>query len=633
MVFSSQKEESEDLSGPEKSDAVLRNRVTELESLFANAPVGFAFFDREHRYVSINQHLADINGIPIAEHIGRPISEVTPVNARIVEPILDEVFRTGQTIERQIEGETPKLPGVVRHWITGFFPVFTGDSQPYSVGACVVEATDRIATEEALRESEERFRTLADNISPFAWMADATGSLFWYNQRWYDYTGTTFEEMQGWGWQKVHHPDHLQRVLEKFKSHVQAGKAWEDTFPLLGKDGNYRWFLSRAMPIRDEQGKVVRWFGTNTDITEQRDAEEALRESEERLRAFVSASSDVVYRVNADWTEMRQLSGRGFVSTTHEPAKDWIQGYIHPDDQPRVLNAIKNALQTKGLFELEHRVVRVDGSLGWTLSRAVPLLNADGEITEWFGAASDVTARKRAEDALIRSEKLASVGRMASTIAHEINNPLAAVMNLLFLAQHHRNCPPEVREDLTKAEAELKRVSHITRQVLGFYRDSSRPETVSLSAVLEEALALFEAKVAAKGVEIRKDYRHPVRLHTVAGEVRQVFSNLIANSLDAVSDGGTLTLRVDYHHHSGTRFARVAIADNGKGIEPAVFPRIFEPLFTTKESFGTGLGLWVSKQLVEKHGGSIRFRSSTAPAHRGTMFVVLFPSSSSDAAS
>ena len=136
----------------------------------------------------------------------------------------------------------------------------------------------------ALRDGETRFRELADNISQFAWTADATGSIYWYNKRWHDYTGTTLEEMHGWGWQKVHHPDHVDRVVERIRQSFETGSPWEDTFPLRGKDGNYRWFLSRALPIRNEAGDVIRWFGTNTDVTEQIEAENALRDSEAHVR-------------------------------------------------------------------------------------------------------------------------------------------------------------------------------------------------------------------------------------------------------------------------------------------------------------------------------------------------------------
>jgi PAS domain S-box-containing protein len=156
------------------------------------------------------------------------------------------------------------------------------------------DITNRKKDEEALRETEERFRQLADNISQFAWMADAQGSVFWFNQRWYDYTGTTFEEVAGWNWRKIHHPDHVERVVERMKRSFETGQIWEDTFPLRGKRGEWRWFLSRARPIRDENSRIVRWFGTNTDINEQLETERELRRANQDLEQFAfSASHDL----------------------------------------------------------------------------------------------------------------------------------------------------------------------------------------------------------------------------------------------------------------------------------------------------------------------------------------------------
>jgi PAS domain S-box-containing protein len=159
----------------------------------------------------------------------------------------------------------------------------------------VRDITREKKAEQELRESEDRFRTMANNIPQLAWMTDATGWIFWYNRRWYDYTGTTLEEMQGWGWQKVHHPAHMQRVTDRFKLHLETGaEGWEDNFPLRSKDGEYRWFLSRAYPIRDDKGDIIRWFGTNTDITEQREIEAELRRANADLEQFAySASHDL----------------------------------------------------------------------------------------------------------------------------------------------------------------------------------------------------------------------------------------------------------------------------------------------------------------------------------------------------
>ncbi len=612
-----------------------RQAQAQLEAVFQAVSDGIAVCDMSGHIVLVNEACARMNGYGSAAEIHNDLAHYQRIHE--LRTMQGETVPPAEwPISKALRGESlTNWELYARRKDTGQESFFSFSAAPIRDAAghqILAVVTTRDVTlakkaEEALRHSEERFRTLADNISQFAWMANANGWIFWYNRRWYEYTGTNLEEMQGWGWKKVHHPDHVERVVERFSRSVQAGETWEDTFPLRGKDGNYRWFLSRAMPIRDHHGQVVRWFGTNTDITEQREAEQALRESEQRFRALVNAGSDLVYRMSPDWEDMRHIDGTGFNVDKENPRKDWLRAYIYPDDRAKVLNAIQHAMQTKSSFALEHRVRLADGGLGWALSRAVPLLNDKGEITEWFGATSDITARKQGEDALVRSEKLASVGRMAATIAHEINNPLAAVMNLLYLARHNKDCPEIVKQDLVKAEGELKRVSHITRQVLGFHRDFAAKRRVSLASVLDEALELFETKIAARQVKLEKRYSDTIHITAVGGELRQAVSNLIANSLDAIPDGGTIKLRLSEFSRDRKRLVRVTVADNGDGIDRAALPHIFEPLFTTKESVGTGLGLWVSKQLVEKHGGSIRFRSSTNPERRGTTFSIVLPDS------
>ena len=235
---------------------------------------------------------------------------------------------------------------------------------------------------------------------------------------------------------------------------------------------------------------------------------------------------------------------------------------------------------------------------------------------------------KKAEEALIGSEKLASAGRMAAVLAHEINNPLAAVMNLLFLAQTTEDTPAPVHRYLKMADDELKRIAHITRQTLGFYREPSAPTTFHVVTLLNSVIDLLQAKMVSTQVIVEKQCDNLLQITASFGELRQVIANLMLNSLDALGEGGRITLRASTSRIplDGSSRIRITIADNGQGISAAMLPRIFEPFFTTKGSTGNGLGLWVCKQIIEKHGGSIWVRSSTCEPH-GTTFSMALPES------
>ena len=252
------------------------------------------------------------------------------------------------------------------------------------------------------------------------------------------------------------------------------------------------------------------------------------------------------------------------------------------------------------------------------LTEAAELLNAQLQAAILLG--------KKAEEALIASEKLASVGRMAAVLAHEINNPLAAVMNLLFLAQNTADTPAPVHQYLKMADDELKRIAHITRQTLGFYRESTVPTTFHVATLLNSVIDLLQAKMVSTQVVVEKQCEDQLHMTAIFGELRQVISNLMLNSLDALGEDGRVTLRASRSRkpRDGSSRIRITVADNGQGIDGAALPRLFEPFFTTKGSIGNGLGLWVCKQIIEKHGGSIWIRSRLCEPH-GTTFSIVLP--------
>ena len=240
---------------------------------------------------------------------------------------------------------------------------------------------------------------------------------------------------------------------------------------------------------------------------------------------------------------------------------------------------------------------------------------------------NDITERKLAEAALIRHEKLVSMGRMAATIAHEINNPLAAVTNSVFLAMTAENLPPAAREYLETAEEELRRVAYIAHQTLGFYRETTAPARTPVTGVLDSAIDLLKSRIKAKQAVIEKQWEGEWQVMGVASELRQVFANLLANSLDAIEEKGVIKLHVSAaaSFADGRRGVRITVADNGAGISATSRQHMFEAFFTTKDVVGTGLGLWVSRQIIEKHGGAIRLRSNAESSRRGTVFSVVLP--------
>ena len=251
------------------------------------------------------------------------------------------------------------------------------------------------------------------------------------------------------------------------------------------------------------------------------------------------------------------------------------------------------------------------------LTEAADLLNVQLQAT--------IILAKKAEEALIGSEKLASAGRMAAVLAHEINNPLAAVMNLLFLAQTSTDTPGPVRQYLEMADGELKRIAHITRQTLGFYREPTAPTTFRAVTLIDSVIDLLQAKIISTQVTVQKECDDLLEITASFGELRQVISNLMLNSLDALGEGGRVTLRASTSQDplNGSARIRITLADSGQGIDAAVLPNIFEPFFTTKGSIGNGLGLWVCKQIIEKHSGTIKVRSRISAGHGSTFSMVL----------
>ncbi|MGJ3263902.1 MAG: PAS domain S-box protein, partial [Salinarimonas sp.] len=503
------------------------------------------------------------------------------------------------------------------------------------VGERTWEAVERARAEAELRESEARLRELADNVSQFVWTADARGWITWFNKRWFDYTGTTLEEMRGNGWRAVHHPDHVERVVAKLSRAFETGEPWEDTFPLRGDGGEYRWFLSRALPIRDEAGAIVRWFGSNTDITAQRNAQEALHRLTETLEAEVAARTeerDRMWRQSQDLFVVMDVDGT-FVSVN--PAWTRVLGwepeeivgrrnrrFKHPDDvdaDDEDRARLRRGIAVTGRI---NRYRHKDGSYRWISWGAAP----EGDLV--YAVGRDVTddmARQAeletAQEQLRQSQKLEAIGQLTGGIAHDFNNLLTIVRTSVGFLRRE-NLPEERRRRYVEAVSEaVDRGSKLTGQLLAFARRQTlEPEPFDVRARVA-SMADMLGSVLGASIEIAVEMAEgPCWVEADPAQFDTALVNMALNAKDAMDGAGRLTLSVAPDEEE--RIA-VGLADTGCGIPADALARIFEPFYTTKEvGRGTGLGLSQVFGFAHQSGGDVAVRSTVG---EGTTITLCLP--------
>jgi PAS domain S-box-containing protein len=492
------------------------------------------------------------------------------------------------------------------------------------------EGEERARAELVLRENEQRMRLAqqAAGIGTFEW------DLRTNENRW----APELEAMYGLApgsfggtqedWERLVHPEDRPNAVKQVDLAFQTGAPVQGEWRTVWPDGTTHWLLARWQVFKDGSGTPVRMAGINIDVTARKLAEQAQR----HLAAIVESSEDAI--VSKDLTGIVKSWNRQAESLFGFSAREMVGQSIRKiipvefhEEEDRILGTIAAG---KRIEHFETIRIAKDGrriEVSLTIS---PIRDENGQIVGASKVARDITQRKQTEQALRITERLASVGRLASTVAHEINNPLEAATNLLYLARTTDD-HSQVPSLLMQAEEELKRVAVISKQTLGFYRERNGAKPLRLGGIVESLVVVFALKAKNRSTEIKSEIRQDPEVYAIEGEIRQLIANLLNNSVDAIVRGGIIRIRV-----AGTRSwgrmslpgVRVTVADSGRGIAPEDRPRLFEPFFTTNKDVGTGLGLWISKSIIEKHGGSIRYRSRTGPGKSGTIFTVFLPSGS-----
>ena len=499
------------------------------------------------------------------------------------------------------------------------------------------DITERRRAEAKTRQQEKELQLFIDAIPAMAWVTRPDGSAEYLNKRWLDYTGLSLEQASGWNWTAAIHPDDLAGLLDTWRSHLVSGDPVETEARLRRCDGPYRWFLLRGDPLRDDQGNIIKWYGTSTDIEERKQAEDALRRSE----AYLAEAQRLSHTGSFGWNVS---SGDLYWSAeTHrimqldpatKPTLDLVLQRTHHDDRAHVQQLLDRVQRNAGDWQLEHRLLMPDGSVKHLRVVARAEVEPSGEL-EYFGAVMDVTAVKQAEHELQEAHaelahvnRVTTLGELAASIAHEVNQPIAAVVTNAGAGLRWLGAAPpnleEARQVLTRIVRDGNRAGEVLGRIRALVKKAPlRRDELDINETIRDVIGLTSSEVQRNSVLLRMELARDLpRIRADRVQLQQVLLNLIVNAIEAMSTAETgpreLTI---VSANDGPRGALVAVRDSGPGLDPQCSERLFNPFYTTK-SEGLGMGLAISRSIIEAHGG----RLSAGPnERRGAVFQFSLP--------
>jgi PAS domain S-box-containing protein len=603
-----------------------------LANIVESAPAGIAVLDNELRIRWCNPcYVTFLDSRWSSESlVGVKLSDVVPHAGKIMR-IFERVRDTHEpfiTTEYEHEG----FARGTTYWRWSLVRLATGDILNVSS-----EITEQVLARRKLEAVGERLHLAqrAAHLGTYYWHL-TSGSVEW-SPEFYDATGFDPQAEASWEFYLSQvHPQDRERLRRELATVAEQGEVLQiHDHCLICKTGEERWAALTGQIHLDISGRPERIIGTVADVTERKRAEKELEESKKEAQQQW-AELEAIYGTAPiglalyDSVEFRylRLNSRqaAIVGLPPEEILGKTLTEISPIDGLREM--FEQVAEGKPVINalLEGELPMSPGEHRYWTVNYFPVYDADGSISAISAASLEVTAQKRAELALIQSEKIAAVGRLASSISHEINNPLEAVTNLLYLLKSEE-LTPDGLEYLAAAERELARVSQIATHTLRFHRQSTKATETGAAEMIDPILALHQGRIGSSAIKIEKKYQTEAKVLCFDGEIRQVLNNLIGNSIDAMWHGGRLVLRsqLGTDWRNGQKGLCITIADTGDGMTEVTKRRLFEAFFTTKGMKGTGLGLWISAEIVRKHGGRLRFRSRRKEGQSGTVFQLFLP--------
>jgi PAS domain S-box-containing protein len=537
----------------------------------------------------------------------------------------------------EVEARMRRFDGVYRWFLFRANPLRDESGKIVRWYGTNIDIEDRKKAEEVSQSNERTLQMIVNTIPALAWSSRADGYVTFLNQRWLDYAGITAEQGQGWGWTAALHPDEASQLAEYWQATLATGQLGEIEARLRRFDGTYRWFLFRATAVRDSSGNIAAWYGFNTDIDDRKRAEEQLKRSEAQLAEGQRLSRTGTFAWRPD-TSKSVWSEELYRIHEMEPgtpiSADIARIGVHPDDIPLVYSAAERGVETGSDYEHTHRIVLADGRIKFLHVMARATRDLDGRL-EYIGAVQDVTQRILSEEALTRSRselahitRVMSLGILTASIAHEVNQPLAGIItNAETCLQMLEDNPPDIegaRETALRSIRDGNRAADVIVRLRSlFKRRESVAESIDLNDAAREVIALSSGELRRSRVVLQLDLAEdlpPVNGDRV--QLQQVIINLLRNAVDAMREieDRQRQLQIRTEKEDGAN-VRLIMQDTGVGFAPGIADRLFESFYSTKDD-GMGIGLAISRSIIEAHHGKIWATLNRGP---GSTFAFSIP--------
>jgi len=627
-----------DITERKQAEAALRESEERFRGTFENAAVGIAHCDLQGRYLRVNQKYCDILCYSREELLRKTFQEVTSRDDLNV-----SLDKFSQLAQGKISSYSDEKRNVRKNgelvWtdVTVSLQADTKGNAVHTI-AILQDLSERKWLEGQLRESEHRWRSITEALPQLVWTARPDGYADYLSTQCSEYFGVPESKLLGWQWLESLHPDDQERTRQVWQAAIEKESEYEIEHRFRRFDGVYRWFTTRGVRIRDRDGNILKWFGTCTDITDGKKAEEALRESEHRWRSLTEALPQLVWTAMPDgacdyfstqWTQYTGLPANELLGWR------WLKT-LHPDDRESTRQFWTDSVAGRHDYDVEYRVRRFDGEYRWFKTRGVPIRDTDGRIFKWFGTCTDITGGKLAAEELRLAKEVAESANRAkdeflANVSHEIRTPMNAIMGLTSLVLG-TDLNDGQRQSLATVKSAANNLLGIINDLLDFSKIEAGKLELSLGefglrATLGETLRALAVRAHQKGLELVSNVQPdvPDALIGDAGRLRQVLLNLIGNAIK-FTEKGEVVVQVRAISDAASKNDEVhllfTVRDTGIGIPKEKQATIFrafeqEDSSTTRKYGGTGLGLTISAQLAGLMGGKIEVDSEPG---RGSTF-------------